>query len=316
LHGKPGCLTGLFTLLRGIIRIVSLLNFAGMIAFSKPLLLTGICLYSFIAFTQPAAIQEANAGMATYSADELFPGVQKPLPYNLPASGVVTASGAERPLFTATVKRGKLNGSWQSWYSNGTVCDSGRLVNNLPDGAWVFRNEGGEIMAIRHYNAEKFLRITNEMQHYHPKRSFYYLAALYQKNKRWALHYLDAAYSFPVRLNRKPATTLQQLAESNTSPGNLYQPVFVQCVHEGLYMNYFSGGLVKDSGMYKDGMKSGKWIHRDTMQAGWFQGAYKHGLPVKEWKHFDQEGRLVEVLHYDQSGRLNWRKKINRQPSR
>ena len=154
------------------------------------------------------------------------------------------------------------------------------------------------------------------MQHYHPKRSFFYLAALYQRNKAAALHFLDAGYSFPGSSTRTPVSTLKQLAEENTSPGYSYHPVFVQCVHDGLYMNFFSGGLVKDSGMYKEGMKSGKWIHRDTAQAGWFQGAYKHGLPVKEWKHFDQEGRLVEILFYDQSGRLSWRKKINRQPSR
>jgi antitoxin component YwqK of YwqJK toxin-antitoxin module len=292
------------------------LNFAGMIALTKRLLLAGFCLSGYFAHTQPAALLESNTGVASFFSEESYPGVQKPLPYELPVSGIITTAGTGQPLFTATVKRGKLNGEWQSWFSNGVVCDSGRLVNNLPDGAWVFRNEKGEITGIRHYNADKFLRITNEMQHYHPKRSFYYLATLYQKNKRRALHYLDAGYSFPGSIFPKPVSTLQQLAESNTSSGTTYHPVFLQCVHEGLYMNYFSGGMVKDSGMYKDGMKSGKWIHRDTLQAGWFQGAYKHGLPVKEWKHFDQEGRLVEVLHYDQSGRLSWRKKINRQPSR
>lgn len=287
-----------------------------MIAKIKPLLLAGCCLFSCFARTQPAAILENIGSADVYTPDESFPVMQKPLPYELPVSGIVTSSGTDRPLFTVTVKRGKLNGIWQSWYSNRVVCDSGRLVNNLPDGVWIFRNEEGEILSVRHYSADKFFRITNEMQHYHPKRSFYYLAALYQKNKRLALRYLDAAYSFPISSARKPVLSLQELAEANTGSGIPYQPVFLQGVHEGLYMNFFSGGLVKDSGMYKDGMKSGKWIHRDTAQAGWFQGAYKHGLPVKEWKHFDQDGRLVEVLHYDQSGHLTWRKKINRQPSR
>lgn len=287
-----------------------------MTAIAKPLLLAGICLLSYFSHTQPAAMLEGYNSTAGNSQGDLFPGVQKPLPYELPATGIVTATGTDRPLFTVSVKRGKLNGIWQSWFSNGVVCDSGRLVNNLPDGAWVFRNEEGEIMAIRQYNADKFFRITNEMQHYHPKRSFYFLATLYQKNKRQALYYLDAAYSFPGYLLRKPVSTLQELAEINTGQGHVYQPVFMQAVHEGLYMNYFPGGLVKDSGMYKDGMKSGKWIHRDTAQAGWFQGAYKHGLPVKEWKHFNEEGRLLEILFYNQSGHLSWRKKINRQPSR
>jgi antitoxin component YwqK of YwqJK toxin-antitoxin module len=286
-----------------------------MIAKARILLAAGYCLLSFIVSAQPVVLTEAGND-ALLIPENLSNGVQRPLPFDLPASGIVNATGSDKPLFSVNVKRGKLNGQWQSWYSNGMSCDSGRLINNLPDGEWIFRNENGEIRAIRHYSADKFLRITNEMQRYHPKRNFYFLATMYQKNKRQALHFLDAGYSFPGSKNIKTATTLHQLAEENTTPGIVYNPVFVQCVHDGLFMNYFPGGIVKDSGMYREGLKSGKWIHRDSAHSGWFQGAYKHGLPVKEWKHFDQEGRLIEMLFYDQSGRLHWRKKINRQPSR
>lgn len=284
-----------------------------MIAFVRIVLLAISCLSGIVLPAQPTALA---ASVNDALPDDVFTAVQKPLPFELPATGVVNAAATGKPLFSVSVRRGKLNGPWQSWYENGISCDSGRLINNLPDGEWIFRNEDGTIRAIRHYNADKFLRITNEMQRYHPKRSFFYLASLYQKNKRQALHFLDAAYSFPANRAGKPATSLQQLAEANTASAPVYDPVFVQCVHDGLYMNYFPGGIVKDSGMYKDGMKSGKWIHRDTAQTGWFQGAYKHGLPVKEWKHFDADGRLIELLFYDQSGKLHWRKKINRQPSR
>lgn len=287
-----------------------------MIAIAKPLILAGLCLFGSYVCTQPAALSEGHTEAHAASEEDIFNGVQKPLPFDLPASGLVTSPGSGKPLFTATVKRGKLNGPWQSWYPNGATCDSGRLVNNLPEGEWILRNEEGEIRAIRHYSADKFLRITNEMQHYHPKRNFYYLAAMYQKNKRQALQFLEAGYSFPDSRNTTTPATLLQLAEGNTSSGASYDPVFVQCVHDGLFMNYFPGGIVKDSGMYREGLRSGKWIHRDSAQSGWFQGAYKHGLPVKEWKHFDQDGRLFEILFYDQAGRLHWRKKINRQLSR
>lgn len=286
-----------------------------MIAKARIILTAGYCLLSIGLYAQPVALTQA-ANEASFTIDNLPDGVQKPLPFDLPTSGIVNSTGSGKPLFSVNVKRGKLNGQWQSWYANGVSCDSGKLVNNLPDGEWIFRNEEGEIRAIRHYSADKFQRIINEMQRYHPKRSFYYLATMYQKNKRQALQFLDAGYSFPDSRNITTPATLQQLAETNTSSGFAYDPVFVQCVHDGLYMNYFPGGIVKDSGMYKEGLKSGKWIHRDSAQSGWFQGAYKHGLPVKEWKHFDQDGRLFEILFYDQSGRLHWRKKINRQPSR
>lgn len=258
-----------------------------------------------------------KTGESTSVPAEIFPGLYKALPFDLPQSGnLVSETGDQRILFNATVRKGKLNGTWQSWYPDGVACDSGKLVNNIPDGKWVFRNPANEIIAVREYSADKFIRITNEMQHYHPKRSFYYLASLYQQNRTRALRFLDADYSFPGNGGKRKISTLRQLAEENTASIHPYQPVFVQCLHEGLYINYFSGGLVRDSGSYVNGVRNGKWIHRDTATTGWYQGAYHNGTRVKEWKVFDDLGRLIEIIQYNHSGRISWRKKINRQSAR
>lgn len=292
------------------LRFVALINFAVMIVLVRICILTVFVLQSSTASAQAVTITDAATEAGTQNS-HFSNAVQKPLPFELPATGIVNSPGTGRPLFSVNVKRGKLNGNWQSWFANGVTCDSGKLVNNLPDGEWVFRNEQGGIRSVRQYSADKFLRITNEMLHYHPKRSFYYLAALYQQNKRRALQFLDAGYSFPGSQSRKPVISVQQLVEENTSTGYAYQPVFVQCIHEGLYMNYFESGLVEDSGYYKDGMRTGKWIHRDTATPGWYQGAYLHDKRIKEWKHFDDQGRLTEIIHY-RGGREVWRKKIKR----
>jgi len=271
------------------------------------ILLCGLCLNAR-QINRPLVDKTDTNGMERdVSLQELY----KPLPYKLPSSGLINESGSTRILFSAEVKRGKLNGAWTSWYANGVICDSGRLVNNLPDGKWEYRNQKGEILAVRHYNADKFVRITGEMLHYHPKRSFYYLAALYQRNRAAALQYLDARYSFPDSRTGNPATTLRQLVDENISKEGGYRPVFVQQLHDGLYLNYFPGGLVKDSGFYKDGLRTGKWIHRDSAAAGWYQGAYLHDIRIKEWKHYDGQGRLLELIHY-RSGKEVWRKKIKR----
>ncbi len=288
-----------------------------MLAAAK-LLFTGlIFLHICCANAQQTAMDNEKAGENPSVPVENFPGLYKALPFDLPQSGnLVSETGDQRFLFKATVRKGKLNGEWQSWYPDGVVCDSGRLVNNIPDGKWVFRNTANEIIAVRQYSADKFIRITNEMQHYHPKRSFYYLASIYQQNRSKALHFLDAAYSFPGNSGKRKIGTLRQLAEENTASIQPYHPVFVQCLHEGQYINYFSGGLVRDSGSYIDGVRNGKWIHRDSVTSGWYQGAYHNGIRVKEWKVFDESGRLNEIIQYDRTGRISWRKKINRQPAR
>jgi antitoxin component YwqK of YwqJK toxin-antitoxin module len=238
--------------------------------------------------------------------------VYKELHYSLPSHILLHEIENDKTLYKTETRRGKLNGTWQSWYKNGKTCDSGRLVNNIPDGEWKHWNEQGELIAIRHYSAAKFHRVTNEMSYYHPRRNFYHLSTLYQQNKKASLYHIDAAYSFPrTRMVALPQT-LKELVQHNITDHTVYKPVFEQCLHEGDYINYFPGGVVKDSGNYKDGLKQGKWIHRDSAEGQWWQGAYQDGHKIREWKHYDKKGKLLEILVYNNRGELSWRKKIAR----
>lgn len=236
---------------------------------------------------------------------------QKKIPFVLPVNGIVHEQNKGNKLFATCSKNSKLNGAWQSWYTTGVLCDSGRFVNNLPDGEWKHWNEKGELLAIRHYSVDKFQRVTDEMLRYNPKRSFFYLSELYQKDKQAAIHYLDAAYSFPSRRSA-PVHSLRQLVISNISKSDNYRPVFEQCLQDGLYMNFFPGGVIKDSGYYKNGVRTGKWIHRDSADGYWYQGAYQNNIKIKEWKCYDKNNKLLELIFFDNKGHINWRKKINR----
>jgi antitoxin component YwqK of YwqJK toxin-antitoxin module len=236
--------------------------------------------------------------------------VYKELHYSLPAHAVLHEIDNDITLYKTETRKGKLNGTWQSWYKNGTICDSGRLVNNIPDGEWKHWNEQGELIAIRHYSASKFHRVADEMSHYHPKRNFYHLSSLYQQNKQAALHHLAVAYSFPYSQQAVKSSSLKQLVQNNISTPAHYKPVFEQCLHEGEFINYFTGGIIKDSGHYRDGLKHGKWIHRDSAEGQWWQGAYRDGHKIKEWKLFDKKGKLQEILVYNNRGQLSWRKRI------
>ena len=193
----------------------------------------------------------------------------------LPERAIISESYNGTRLFSVSVHGSKLNGNWQSWYATGVLCDSGRLINNLPDGEWRHWNERGELLAIRHYSADKFQRVMQEMLRYNPKRSFFYLSELYQKDKQAALNYLTAAYSFPSGRSA-PVHSLKQLVISNISKSDSYRPVFEQSLQDGLYMNFFPGGSIRDSGYYKNGVRTGKWVHRDSADGPW----HLESLPV------------------------------------
>lgn len=235
--------------------------------------------------------------------------IHKELNYFLPHQATIIETNSDVKLFTAATRRGKLNGNWQSWYPNGHLCDSGKLVNNLPDGEWKHWDENGELIAVRHYSVIKFQRVADEIHYYHPKRNFFRLSTLYQQNKQAALFHLSANYSFPGKRKARQ-TSLKELVQSNIIDYRFYNPVFEQCLHEGAYINYFPGGAIKDSGNYRNGLKHGKWIHRESPEGGYWQGNYHDGLKTKEWKLYDKAGKLTEIIVYDTHGKENWRKKI------
>lgn len=77
-------------------------------------------------------------------------------------------------------------------------------------------------------------------------------------------------------------------------------------------MNFFPGGAIKDSGYYKNGVRTGKWVHRDFADGLWQQGAYHNSIKVKEWKTYHKNNKLSEIIFYDGKGHVQWKKKFNR----
>jgi antitoxin component YwqK of YwqJK toxin-antitoxin module len=230
--------------------------------------------------------------------------------FSLPREGTINERLNNNPLFTAGVKNGKLHGKWQSWYQNGVLCDSGRLVRGLPDGEWRYWDDNGQLIAVRSYSADKYQRVSNEMIRYHPKRVSFPLTVLYQKNKQLARKYLDASYSFANTGTKEEGGSLPELIAKNIAPGNFYRPVFDHALHHGLFMNFFPDGIVKDSGYYKNGLRQGVWLHRDAKREIKNKGSYVNGVKVKEWKRYDASGKLQELSFYSSQGILKWRKQF------
>lgn len=229
-------------------------------------------------------------------------------PYTFTKDGKINELLNGKVLYDAHVKNRKLHGSWQSWYENGTLCDSGTFVKGLPDGEWKHWDSNGRLVALRTYSADKFHRINNELIRYNPKRVAFPLTALYHKNKRAALRYLRASYSFKSAARKKPGVTLQDLITANITAGNEYQPVFDQSLHHGLYVNYFTNGLARDSGYYDNGLRNGVWIHRDAPNGNVERGSYENGRKVKGWRTYDTDGKLLSMVYFNSKGQPGWSK--------
>jgi hypothetical protein len=128
---------------------------------------------------------------------------------------------------------------------------------------WKHWDINGRLIAFRTYSADKFRRINNELVRYNPRRIGFPLTALYQKNKRAALRYLRASYSFAGAARRKQGLTLQELITANVHPGNEYQPVFDQSLHPRLIHQLFHNGSCQRFGLLSKWTSPRLWIHRD-----------------------------------------------------
>lgn len=228
--------------------------------------------------------------------------------HSLPKNGIFSLVQQNRLLYQGNVKNYKLHGNWQSWYLNGQPLDSGKLVNGIPDGVWKLWDSSGNLIAIRQYDADKLQRVKEEMRINHPKNWHYPLTGLYKKEGRAAMKYLQPGYSFSFAAKQNvPVKKAVQL----NSTGMVYHPVFKECLHDGLYMNYFSSGIVKDSGYYKNGLREGAWVHQMNSRTFW-KATYKNGKPSGEWKEYLLNGQLVQLIHFDTNGKETWRKRYEK----
>jgi antitoxin component YwqK of YwqJK toxin-antitoxin module len=240
------------------------------------------------------------------------PAREKFTKYSLPQNGVLSEVFNTKPLYVVGVRNGKMHGTWQSWYQNGLPCDSGRMVKGLPDGEWKHWDNEGRLIAVRHYSADKYQRVRNELVRHHPRKISFPMTQLYQQSRREALRRMHVSYSFAAAAVKHPAASLQEWVYTNITPGNAYKPVFDHSLHHGLYMNIYASGHARDSGFYRDGLRQGLWLHRDSTNGTTLTGSYVNGAKVKEWKLYDMHGRLKEILFYNAKGHLKWRKQARK----
>jgi antitoxin component YwqK of YwqJK toxin-antitoxin module len=228
----------------------------------------------------------------------------------LPATGEIKGHDNGVILYSGNVRRRRLHGDWQSWYANKVRCDSGKMVKGVPTGEWKHWSSSGQLMALRTYDAGRLQRVKNEIQRNHPKEVVFPIVALHKKSSQKAIRYMQAGYSFGFT-DQNRRTTLKEAVEYNITTGNSYRPLFDECLHHGLYMNFYENGTVRDSGHYEHGLKTGIWLH--GAQDGSYQtGIYKNGMKQKEWKHFDAKNNLQSIAFFGRKGNLEWEKKIKR----
>lgn len=206
-------------------------------------------------------------------------------------------------LFISGVKRHHLQGNWKSYYRPGQLLDSGRMQRGIPDGEWKTWYPDGTIRSIRNYHAEKLAYVKNEIQRKDGRSSFFPLTTIAKKNMAAARHLMTASYSYHALDGSQSLNSLEKRVEQNASQDTYLAP-FSECLHHGLYMNFFPGGAVKDSGYYRNGVRDGLWREWNADATILATGAYKQGRPSGDWKFYNKQGKLLYIQLYSENGKL------------
>jgi hypothetical protein len=201
------------------------------------------------------------------------------------------------------------NGYWVSWYANARRLDSGLIQKGVADGQWKGWYKDGSPRFVRTYSAEKWQQFQHEKSRYHPKRTSLPITRLFHENKNEAEKYLNAINTFCAGQNCAGKNESPQLTVRLNAEGEHYHPVFEQGLLHGLFVNYFPGGAVKDSGNYKDGLPEGLWLKWTDDKKYYWKGYFQHGHKNKEWKLYTANDKLVRVVLYE-NGKLLWRKNM------
>jgi antitoxin component YwqK of YwqJK toxin-antitoxin module len=215
--------------------------------------------------------------------------------------------------FVINYRRGKFNGQWTSWFKNRQVCDSGLLINDIPDGMWKGWYRNGNPRYILHFNERKLHGLKNELIN-QPKTKYFILA---QKPVAEATRHYDARLLFghqsansqkfilskQVNHASYSPKLLQKLVAENTGEGSssTYTAPFTEGLLHGEFTSFYSGGGIKERGLYLNGLREGIWeeftIHKEKSI-----GTYRHGYRNGEWRYYDADNKLLYWKLFDAKG--------------
>ncbi len=216
--------------------------------------------------------------------------------------------------FVGNFRKGRLNGEWMSWFNNRKVCDSGLLIDNVPDGTWKGWYANGHPRYILQFSARKLQSLKNELIK-QPKTKYFILA---NKAPEEASRHYDAQLLFGHKTAEIKNTvltkkvnhpvynleTLKNIVAENADGKNssAYKPPFAEGLLHGQFTSFYINGAIKETGLYLNGLREGMWeefsLHQEKAV-----GTYRHGYRNGEWRYYSTQGKLLYWKRFDAKGK-------------
>ena len=226
----------------------------------------------------------------------------------------VETSASGDTQFIGNFRKGQLNGEWMSWFNNRNLCDSGLLIDNVPDGTWKGWYANGHPRYILQFSSRKLNALKNELIK-QPKTKYFILA---NKTPEEASRHYDAQLLFG---HKKPETqyilltkkvnhpvysleTLKNIVAENAGGKNssTYKAPFAEGLLHGQFTSFYINGAIKENGIYLNGLREGMW-EEFSQQHEKAVGTYRHGYRNGEWRYYNAQGKLLYWKRFDAKGK-------------
>jgi antitoxin component YwqK of YwqJK toxin-antitoxin module len=216
--------------------------------------------------------------------------------------------------FVGNFRKGRLNGNWQSWYDNRQICDSGILIDNLPDGTWKGWYPNGHTRYILQFSARKLHAVKSELLK-QPKTKYFMLATLppAEAARHYSAQLLFGHKSVDVKsisMNKQinhpvySLETVKNIVTENTDGDktSAYKAPFAEGLLHGQFTSFYANGSIKETGLYLNGLREGIWEEYNLRQEK-AVGTYRHGYRNGEWRYYNSQGKLLNWKRFDAKGK-------------
>lgn len=222
-----------------------------------------------------------------------------------------------REIYHYSEQDSMLNGSYESFYLNGSLQTYGWYNNNQPDSLWQYYYENGRKKAVGKFRLGK---PDGKWKYYYENGNIKSEGILRGAKKEgfWTFYYEnDGEKSNGNYFNDSKSGIWNYFYEDGSIKAQAYLENGIgkytefypsgkrrmegknkNDKSEGEWIYYYESGEVEAIGSFENGLKSGDWIyyHKNGIVAA--EGAYKNGNRTGDWKYYHDNGNV------SQSGKL------------
>ncbi len=199
--------------------------------------------------------------------------------------------------FNKTDKKGRRQGKWLDYHSNGQIRYTGQFKNNEPIGDFMYYSEDGTLIAKNNYPKNSDI-VENEV--YSPKGNVVAKGNYVNKKKQGKWEYFSENDGSLILVENYDNGLLvgKTIAYLAGTQFVIEETEYVNGVKHGLYSRFYDNGVPMIESAYSNDKLNGSYVHYYSNGMVKEEGFFKDGSKIGEWKIYDIEGNLVSTDNY------------------